>query len=137
MGPRPGQGRTEGGTDHLRRDPAGTRAIGSTVSAGVVLLLVAAFAFWPVVSGSRSFHHGDLRYEHVPIWHVTQQALLAGESPFWLDGFYCRHPLLFHQEAPLFYPLTLPLLRTGAPAHRLSDLFSLVHFWLAGFATFL
>jgi len=100
-------------------------------------MILAGLAFWPVVSGSRSFFHGDLRYEHVPIWHATQQALLAGESPFWLDGFYCGHPLLFTQEAPLFYPLTVPLLRTGAPAHRLSDLFSLVHFWLAGFATFL
>src|SRR5688572_6925562 len=100
-------------------------------------MILAGLAFWPVVSGSRSFHHGDLRYEHVPIWHVTQQALLAGESPFWLDGFYCGHPLLFTQEAPLFYPLTVPLLLTGAAAHRIADLFSLFHFWLAGFSAFL
>jgi hypothetical protein len=37
----------------------------------------------------------------------------------------------------LFYPLTLPLLATGAPPHRLADLFSLFHLWLAGFTTYL
>jgi hypothetical protein len=37
----------------------------------------------------------------------------------------------------LFYPLTLPLLETDAPAHRLADLFSLFHLWLAGFAAYL
>jgi hypothetical protein len=94
-------------------------------------------AFWPVVSGKRTFFHLDLRYEHLPVWDVTQKALAAGESPFWIDGQYCGHPLLFTQEAPLFYPLTAPLLLTGAPVHRLADLFSLFHFWLAGFAAFL
>jgi hypothetical protein len=79
----------------------------------------------------------DLRYEHVPVWHAVQQALRSGESPFWIEGQYCGNPLLFTQEAPLFYPLTVPLLATGAPVHRLCDLFSLFHFWLAGFAAFL
>lgn len=79
----------------------------------------------------------DLWYEHVPVWTVTQKALLAGESPFWIEGEYCGHPALLLQEAPLFYPLTVPLLLTGAPAHRLVDLFSLFHFWLAGFSAFL
>lgn len=94
-------------------------------------------AFWPVVSGDRSFFQLDLRYEHVPIWHAVQQALRSGESPFWIEGQYCGNPLLFTQEAPLFYPLTVPLLMSGAPPHRLADLFSLFHFWLAGFAGFL
>jgi hypothetical protein len=94
-------------------------------------------AFWPVISGGRSFFHLDLRYEHLPVWAVTQKALLAGESPFWIDGEYCGHPLLFHSEAPIFYPLTAPLLWTGASVGRLADIFSLLHFWLAGFAAFL
>jgi Bacterial membrane protein YfhO len=106
-------------------------------AAGAVLALVVALAFWPVVSGERSFLQMDLRYEHVPIWHVVQKALSNGESPFWIDGQYCGNPLLFTQEAPLFYPLTVPLLLTEAPAHRLSDLFSLFHFWLAGWAAYL
>jgi hypothetical protein len=106
-------------------------------AAGAVLALVVALAFWPVVSGERSFLQMDLRYEHVPIWHVVQKALESGESPFWIDGQYCGNPLLFTQEAPLFYPLTVPLLLTEAPAHRLSDLFSLFHFWLAGWAAYL
>lgn len=79
----------------------------------------------------------DLRYEHVPIWHAVQQAVRSGESPYWIEGQYCGNPLLFNQEAPIFYPLTVPLLATGAPAHRLADLFSVFHFWLAGFAAFL
>jgi Bacterial membrane protein YfhO len=108
-----------------------------TATAGAVLALVVALAFWPVVSGARSFLQMDLRYEHVPIWHVVQQVLRHGDSPFWVDSQYCGNPLLFTQEAPLFYPLTVPLLSTGAPAHRLSDLFSLFHFWLAGFASYL
>lgn len=109
----------------------------STAAAGATLALVAAMAFWPVVSGRRSFFQMDLRYEHVPIWHAVQQAIRSGESPYWTAGQYCGNPLLFHQEAPPFYPLTVPLLSTGAPAHRLSDLFSLFHFWLAGFSAFL
>jgi hypothetical protein len=108
-----------------------------TAAAGAALALVAAIAFWPVVSGDRSFFQLDLRYEHVPIWDAVQKALLSGESPFWIDGQYCGNPLLFHQEAPIFYPLTVPLLATGAPAHRAADLFALFHFWLAGFAAFL
>jgi hypothetical protein len=106
-------------------------------TAGAVLALVVALAFWPVVSGARSFLHWDLRYEHVPIWTATQKALTSGESPYWIEGQYCGNPLLFTQEAPLFYPLTVPLLLTGGAPHRLADLFSLFHYWLAGFATFL
>ena len=101
------------------------------------MALLASAAFWPVVSGNRTFFHLDLRNEHLPVWDVTQKALRARESPFWIDGEYCGHPLLFTQEAPVFYPLTIPLLLTGAPVARLADLFSLFHFWLAGFAAFL
>ncbi|HEU5250757.1 MAG TPA: hypothetical protein VFW15_12285, partial [Thermoanaerobaculia bacterium] len=122
----------------LRRlAPIRPKGLPDPVRAGAILALVAAIAFWPVVSGARSFLHWDLRYEHVPVWHVTQQALLSGESPWWIEGQYCGNPLLFHQEAPLFYPLTAPLLATGAPAHRLADLFTLFHLWLAGFSVFL
>jgi hypothetical protein len=98
-------------------------------------LLVAAF--WPVVNGTRSFFHFDLYYEHLPVWQATQSALKAGQPPFWLDGEYCGHPLLFQQEAPLFYPPTVPLLLTGAPVHRLNDAFTLFHFWLAGLLAYL
>ena len=94
-------------------------------------------AFWPVASGQKSFFHIDLRYEHLPVWNVTQRAIMAGESPFWIDGEYCGQPNLFVQEAPLFYPLTYPLLRTGRPVERLADVFSLFHIWLAGFTAFL
>lgn len=109
----------------------------SRLLAGLFLALLAVGAFWPVVSGRRHFFHLDLRYEHLPVWDVTQRALLAGKSPFWIDGEYCGHPLLFHQEAPVFYPLTVPLLLTGSSVARLADLFSLFHFWLAGFSAFL
>jgi len=104
-------------------------------AAGLVLLVLAAF--WPVAAGSRGFFHLDLFYEHLPVWDATQKALSGGDSPFWIDGEYAGHPALFIQEAPLFYPLTVPLLRTGAPVFRLADLFSLFHYWLAGFAAFL
>jgi hypothetical protein len=104
-------------------------------AAGLLILVLAAF--WPVAAGARSFFHLDLFYEHLPVWDATQKALSAGDSPFWIDGEYAGHPPLFHQEAPLFYPLTVPLLSTDAPVFRLADLFSLFHFWLAGFAAFL
>jgi len=102
--------------------------------AAVPVVLGAALlaAFGPVLLGERSFFHFDLYAEHVPVWHAVQSALLAGESPFWIDGQYGGNPFLYVQEAPLFYPLTVPLLLTGAAAHRLADLFSLVHFLLAG-----
>ena len=100
----------------------------------VLLVLCVAFgaAFAPVLLGERSFFHYDLFTEHVPVWHAVQGALLSGENPFWLDGQYGGNPLLYHQETPLFYPPTIPLLLTGGPAYRLADLFSLFHFLLAG-----
>jgi len=98
---------------------------------------VLAATLFPVVAGSRSFFSYDLFYEHLPIWSEVQRDLRAGTSPFWLDGFFMGHPLSFHQEAPVFYPLTVPLLLTGAPVHRLADAFSLAHLWLAGLGGFL
>lgn len=68
---------------------------------------------------------------------MVQKAIRSGESPFWIDGEYCGQPTMLLQEAPLIYPLTVPLLATGAPPHRLADLFTLFHFWLAGFAVYL
>ncbi|HTR02337.1 MAG TPA: YfhO family protein [Thermoanaerobaculia bacterium] len=109
----------------------------ATAGAALAFLALSAAAFWPVLSGARTFFHLDLYYEHLPVWQATQRALLSGQSPFWIDGEYCGHPTLFHQEAPLFYPPTAPLLLTGAPVHRLADLFTLFHFALAGFAAFL
>ncbi len=104
-------------------------------AAGFAVLVVVAF--FPVAAGFRTFFHLDLFYEHLPVWEVTQKALAAGDSPYWIDGEYCGQPLLFHQEAPLFYPLMVPLLATGASVSRLADLFTLLHLWLAGFAAFL
>ncbi|MHB8800680.1 MAG: YfhO family protein [Thermoanaerobaculia bacterium] len=96
------------------------------------LAATAAAALFPLLSGARSFLHWDLFYEHVPIWSAVQRALLSGESPFWLDGAYAGNPLLYTQEAPLLYPLTAPLLLSGLAAHRAADLFTLLHFLLAG-----
>ena len=72
----------------------------------------------------------------MPLWHVTSESLRAGHSPFWIEGQHCGHPALLRQEVALFYPPTLPLLWSGGPAHRLTDFFSLVHFWIAGLAAF-
>jgi hypothetical protein len=109
----------------------------ATVFAGTVLVLAVAIAFWPVVVGTRSFFHWDLRYEVIPLWHVSQEAVRAGQMPYWIEGQNCGHPALLRQEVALFYPLTLPLLAAGGEPHRLAVLFSLFHFWLAGFAMFL
>ena len=107
-----------------------------SVGAAILLAALLAGALWSVVLGERSFFHIDIFYEHIPVWQAVQDALRRGVSPFWLDGEFTGHPFLYHQEAPLFYPLTLPLLLTGAPPHRLIDAFSLFHLWLAGLAAF-
>jgi hypothetical protein len=117
--------------------PENRRETRTVQLAGLAILATVAVAFWPVISGSRSFFHLDLLYEHLPVWEATQKALASGESPFWIEGEHCGHPLLFVQEAPLFYPLTAPLLLTGGAVHRLADVFSLFHLWLGGFLTFL
>ncbi len=111
--------------------------LGTTPTATAFLLALVAAAFLPVLRGARSFFSYDLLYEHLPVWHSVQQSLLRGESPFWLDGIFMGHPFLFTQEAPLFYPLTAPLLLTGAPVHRLADVFSLLHIALAGSTAYL
>lgn len=111
--------------------------LGRVPTAMAFLLTLVAAAFLPVLRGGRSFFSYDLLYEHLPVWHFVQKALRGGDSPFWLDGIYMGHPFLFHQEAPLFYPLTAPLLLTGAPVHRLADLFSLLHVVLAGLSAYL
>lgn len=105
------------------------------VALGLFALVVLAFG--RVVTGERSFFHLDLFYEFTPIWHAVQQAMLTGGAPYWLSGQYCGNPLLFTQEVPLFYPLTPILLLSGLPAHRLTDIFTLFHFWLAGVAAFM
>ena len=84
--------------------------LGTTPTATAFLLALVAAAFLPVLRGARSFFSYDLLYEHLPVWHSVQQSLQRGESPFWLDGIFMGHPFLFTQEAPLFYPLTAPLL---------------------------
>jgi len=116
------------------RPASGRRGVLEALAAALLFAAIAAAALWPVVSGRNSFFHIDLRYEHLPVWSATQRALLAGDSPWWIDGEYCGQPLLFIQEAPLFYPAMYPLLRTGLPVERLADAFSLLHFWLAGLA---
>ncbi len=116
---------------------AATRPSGEALLASVLFAAVLAATLFPVITGSRSFFSCDLFYEHLPIWSEVQRDVRAGSSPFWLNGFYMGHPLAFHQEAPVFYPLTVPLLLTGAPVHRLADAFSLVHLWLAGIGGFL
>ena len=105
--------------------------------ASLLLAAILVATLFPVVAGSRSFFSYDLFYEHLPVWSEVQRDLKAGRAPFWLDGFYMGHPLAFTQEAPVFYPPTVPLLLTGAPVHRLADAFSLAHLWLAGLGGFL
>jgi hypothetical protein len=107
-----------------------------TVAAALALAVLVLVAFWPVAAGTRSFFHMDLCYEHLPIWEVAQNRCASGQAPVWLDGEYCGHPALFHQEAPLFYPLTVP---SFGPARRAPAGRSLhpLHLWLAGFAMFL
>ena len=99
-----------------------------------VLVLTAVFvvAFWPVLSGARSFLHWDLFYEHVPVWSDVQRHLHAREAPFWLDGEYAGNPLLYHQEAPLFHPVAAALLFSSLAPQRAADAYALVHFLLAG-----
>ena len=115
----------------------GGSSVRATLQAGLFFGAVLATTLLPVVTGARSFFSYDLFYEHLPIWSEVQRDLHAGASPFWLDGIYMGHPLAFHQEAPVFYPPTVPLLLTGAPVHRLADVFSLAHLWLAGLGAFL
>jgi hypothetical protein len=121
-------------------DPPDSRTgpdVGEVLRASGLFAALLVVALFPVVAGARSFFSYDLFYEHLPIWSEVQRDLRAGISPFWLDGFSMGHPLAFHQEAPVFYPLTVPLLLTGVPVHRLADLSSLAHLWLAGLGGFL
>jgi Bacterial membrane protein YfhO len=116
----------------------GSRSPLAEAGIAALLFLVLVFAaFWPVVVAERTFFHMDLYYEHLPVWDAVQKALRSSQSPFWLDGEYAGQPLLFHQEAPVLYPPTVPLLLTGVPVQRLADLFTLGHLWLAGFAVYL
>ncbi len=118
------------------RGGARERARDLALAVGASLAVVAA-AFLPVLAGRRSFFSFDLLYEHLPIWTWVRDALRAGHSPFWIDALATGHPLLFHQEAPLFYPATLPLLLLSGSVSRAADLFSLLHFVLAGVTAFL
>lgn len=101
-------------------------------TAFLLLSAVLAAAFWPILVGTLSFVHWDLFYEHVPVWSSVQSFLKKGEAPFWVDGQYAGTPLLYHQEAPILHPLTVPLLLSGLAPHRAADTYTLVHFLLAG-----
>lgn len=117
---------------------AGERGAAADLAfAAVTSIAVVTAAFLPVLAGRRSFFSYDLMYEHLPVWTWVDSTLRSGHSPFWIDALASGHPLLFTQEIPLFYPVTLPVLLLSSSVSRAADLFSLLHFLLAGVAAFL
>ncbi len=71
-------------------------------------LAIGATAFlWPVVRGSACLAGGDLVNQYLPYRHVVNEALRAGDWPWWNPWTFCGTPLLANLNAALFYPPNL------------------------------
>jgi len=101
------------------------RALAVTVLLGVVAMtLVLAL---PLLSG-RLYVNDDLRDLHIPIRHVYQAALRAGDSFLWAPQFMTGFDLHGEGQAAMYHPIHLLLYRTLSLQSALSTelLFSYV-----------
>lgn len=78
---------------------------------------------------------GDMTYLHHPYQAFAAQVLQAGHAPLWDPYLYFGMPLAAKMQNALFYPGQTPFFLFGFATG--AALFHLVHYWLAGWLTFL
>lgn len=92
----------------MAQDPDRERGLTLAVGAAVAVLFVPLMV--PLLTG-RVFAFGDLSAMHLPVRHVYQQALVAGESFLWTSAFGGGAYLHAEGQAGMAHPLHLVLYR--------------------------
>ncbi|MBK8047309.1 MAG: hypothetical protein IPK16_09410 [Anaerolineales bacterium] len=115
----------------------------TAVFAALLLALLAAVFYSPILLGIRTFPDGDFTHHFLPFSLFQQQELLSGRLPVWNPYTYGGHPFLADVQAAVFYPisnlvlgLTLPFTDAGVRLYFL-EVEAIVQIVLAGFFTYL
>lgn len=113
-----------------RRPPFNAEAAVALILAALVL-----YRFLPGALGGAAPFWGDLIYIHHPWRALDAQLLMGGRLPLWNPYVYFGMPLAAAMQDSVFYPGTAPYLFFGFASA--TAIFHAVHYWLAGFMTFL
>lgn len=103
--------------------------------AGAFLLAAAVALLAPGWLRGATVFWGDLTYIHHPWQAFSAQELQAGRVPLWDANLYLGMPAAATMQRALFYPLQSPFFIFGFASGL--AVFHLVHFWLAGWLTYL
>ncbi len=107
----------------------------ATAFGALLLLAVAAGAFWPIVSGRRTVYFGDLGLYFVPQLAFQRRELLVGRLPLWDPYKLCGMPFVGNPQAWPLYPSSLLLTWLDAPVA--AGLIGVLHLFLAAVGTLL
>jgi hypothetical protein len=101
---------------------------------GLLLALLILATFPQVVFGLETFVARDYGFFVYPLAHFQKECFWRGELPFWDPYNNCGVPFLAQWNTMPLYPPSL--LYLTLPLEWSLSLFSLLHFWFAGFGMF-
>jgi hypothetical protein len=93
----------------------------TTALAALLLVLLAAGAFWPIVTGRRTVYYGDLALYFIPQLSFQRDQLLAGRVPLWNPYLLCGTPFVGNPQAWPLYPSSALLYGLEAPVAARRD----------------
>jgi hypothetical protein len=83
-----------------------SRRLPDLLSLGALATLATVF-LWPAVGGGECLARGDLINQYLPYRHVVNEALRAGEWPWWNPWSFSGMSLVGNLNAAIFYPPNL------------------------------
>jgi len=101
----------------------------------LLLALVVAAFFWPLLLGGRWIPHGggDLVSFLWPMYRFTARSLRASQIPLWNPYLYSGAPFVADNQTGVFYPLNLLVFGLlGEPSYGVMQGLVVFHIWLAG-----
>ncbi|MBI3893932.1 MAG: hypothetical protein HY303_20630, partial [Candidatus Wallbacteria bacterium] len=101
----------------------------------LVLLLAAAWVFWPALGGGKSFYYRDTPNYYYPEALLTSRAWLDGEMPLWDPRIAMGYPYHADPHSMVFYPLAALFMVLPFPLAY--NAFVALHVALLGVFTFL
>ena len=112
-----------------------SRRLPPPIGATLLLGLVLAALFAPVLAGRSTFVQGDALSVSLPLQQVLADALARGELPLWSNEIYGGHPIFAEGQGGFAHPLNWLLfgLMPTVYAHGLLHVLCL---WIAGVGTF-
>jgi hypothetical protein len=111
------------------------RRVPPVVGAALLLGLVFAVLFSPVLAGRATFVQGDALSVGLPLQHVLADALSRGELPLWSNEIYGGHPVFAEGQGGFAHPLNW-LLFGVLPTLYAHGLLHVLCVWIAALGTF-